>query len=507
MATSTKRRRGRAIVTGLVCLALAGGAAYVIAVRKPKTSSTVEEPSIFKTATVSQGDLTTTERIDGVVQLSATLPVLHRIEGQTSSTTSTSASANSNSTANANANASTTASSQPAGPSGASSALLAADCATPSTAAATVPPDTTTPATVDTTPVDTTVTESPTTTTSPVVDTTPAPTTTTPAASCDTTTTSAPATTETTVPAGGRGRTGAGGGGFTGGGATRGGSGSSSSSTASNVRVTQTITSITTPNTPVSFGDVLYTVDGQPVVALQGALPAWRSLSTASADGADVAQLEAGLVALGYDPQQKVTVDDHFDSATRTMVKAWQKGLGIEQTGTVPLGSVVFIPAATTVSTVDQSVGDTVGDGDTVMTLATSTQQVLVDVPAGDEAAVVPGLQVGIGDVQGTVSRLQSADQNGSVAVEAVITPSTEIKNADNGSSVKVTLTLTHDSGVLIVPAEAIVSRLDGTYAVEVKAPDGTTAYQTVEMLGVSGANVAIRGADVSEGTVVLLPA
>jgi len=271
--------------------------------------------------------------------------------------------------------------------------------------------------------------------------------------------------------------------------------------------VTQTITSITTPNTPVSFGDVLYTVDGQPVVAIQGALPAWRSLSTASADGADVAQLEAGLVALGYDPQQKVTVDDHFDSATRTMVKAWQKGLGIEQTGTVPLGSVVFIPAATTVSTVDQSVGDTVGDGDTVMTLATSTQQVLVDVPAGDEAAVVPGLQVGIGDVQGTVSRLQSADQNGSVAVEAVITPSTEIKNADNGSSVKVTLTLTHDSGVLIVPAEAIVSRLDGTYAVEVKAPDGTTAYQTVEMLGVSGANVAIRGADVSEGTVVLLPA
>ena len=507
MATSTKRRRGRAIVTGLVCLALAGGAAYAIAARKPKTSSTVEEPSIFKTATVSQGDLTTTERIDGVVQLSATLPVLHRIEGQTSSTTSTStsASANSKSNANANANASTTASSQPAGPSGASSALLAADCATPSTAAATVPPDTTTPATVDTTPVDTTVTESPTTTTSPVVDTTPAPTTTTPAASCDTTTTSAPATTETTVPAGGRGRTGAGG--FTGGGATRGGSGSSSSSNASNVRVTQTITSITTPNTPVSFGDVLYTVDGQPVVALQGALPAWRSLSTASADGADVAQLEAGLVALGYDPQQKVTVDDHFDSATRTMVKAWQKGLGIEQTGTVPLGSVVFIPAATTVSTVDQSVGDTVGDGDTVMTLATSTQQVLVDVPAGDEAAVVPGLQVGIGDVQGTVSRLQSADQNGSVAVEAVITPSTEIKNADNGSSVKVTLTLTHDSGVLIVPAEAIVSRLDGTYAVEVKAPDGTTAYQTVEMLGVSGANVAIRGADVSEGTVVLLPA
>jgi hypothetical protein len=202
-----------------------------------------------------------------------------------------------------------------------------------------------------------------------------------------------------------------------------------------------------------------------------------------------------------------VTVDDHFDSATRTMVKAWQRGLGIEQTGTVPLGSVVFLPAATTVRTVDQSVGDTVGDGDTVLTLATSTQQVLVDVPSGDEALVVPGLTVGIGDVHGTVSRLRSADQNGTVVVEAVITPSAEIANATNGTSVKVTLTLKNDAGVLIVPAEAVVSRLDGTYAVEVKSPNGTTAWQTVEMLGVSGANVAIRGADVSEGTVVLLPA
>ena len=189
------------------------------------------------------------------------------------------------------------------------------------------------------------------------------------------------------------------------------------------------------------------------------------------------------------------------------MVKAWQRGLGIEQTGTVPLGSVVFLPAATTVRTVDQSVGDTVGDGDTVLTLATSTQQVLVDVPSGDEALVVPGLTVGIGDVHGTVSRLRSADQNGTVVVEAVITPSAEIANATNGTSVKVTLTLKNDAGVLIVPAEAVVSRLDGTYAVEVKSPNGTTAWQTVEMLGVSGANVAIRGADVSEGTVVLLPA
>jgi peptidoglycan hydrolase-like protein with peptidoglycan-binding domain len=252
---------------------------------------------------------------------------------------------------------------------------------------------------------------------------------------------------------------------------------------------------------------VLYTVDGAPVVALVGALPAWRSLSTSSTDGADVAQLETSLVALGYDPGLKVVVDNHFDSATRTMVKAWQTGLGIEATGTVKLGSVAFLPASTTVSTVDRVVGDTVGDGDTVMTLATPTQQVLVDVPSGDEAEVVPGLAVGIGDVQGTVSRLQSADRNGAVVVEAVITPATSIANATNGSAVKVTLTLQNDVGVLIAPAEALVSRLDGTYAVQVKTSDGATKWLTVELLGVSGANIAISGDGLSEGTVLLLPA
>lgn len=101
--------------------------------------------------------------------------------------------------------------------------------------------------------------------------------------------------------------------------------------------------------------------------------------------------MEAALVALGYDPALKVTVDNHFDSATRTTVKAWQQGLGVEVTGTVKLGSVVFLPTSTTVSTVARAVGDTVGDGDTVLTLSTPTQQVLVDVPAGDESQVIPG--------------------------------------------------------------------------------------------------------------------
>jgi len=63
---------------------------------------------------------------------------------------------------------------------------------------------------------------------------------------------------------------------------------------------------------------------------------------------------------------------------------------------------------------------------------------------------------------------------------------------------VKVTLTLQNDAGVLIVPAETLVSRLDGTYAVQAQTSDGSTSWLTVELLGVSGGNIAIRGDGVS---------
>jgi hypothetical protein len=490
-----KHRRGRTIATSGICLVLAGGAAVAIAMRNPTTKSTIAAPSIFKTAAVSTGNLTTTERIDGTVELSSTLPVLHRIDGQTSSSTTPTASTTATTTAPQTSN--------PASNPSALSSTLLSDCTT--TVEPTTGPEPTTTQPLDTTPLgsaplDTTLSTTP-------IDTSPAQTTTTiaapPVEPCDTTTTVASPDTTAASAGGGGVRTGGGGGS----GASRPASPGTGSSGASSGRVTQTVTSIIAVNTAIQQGDVLYTVDGAPVVALDGALPAWRTMSVSSTDGADIAQLEASLVALGYDRGLKVRVDNHFDSATRTMVKAWQLGLGVEATGTVILGTVVFLPSSTTVGAVNQTVGAKVGDGDTVLTLSAAAQDVVIDVPAGDEAQVVPGLAVAIGNVEGTVSRLRSADRNGSVVVQAVIAPSSPIENATGGSTVKVTLTLQNDAGVLIVPAETLVSRLDGTYAVQAQTSDGSTSWLTVELLGVSGGNIAIRGDGVSEGTVLLLPA
>ena len=499
MSKFPKRKRGRRVIASILLIVAVATVAAVVWRRQP-AATVAQAASIFKSATVTTGDMTTTERIDGTVELSSTLTVLHRIEGQTS-TTSTEA-APSSSTQATDSSPSDLSSSLVS----TASASLVDDCTTTDPAATTEPvavapaepvavattePTTTDPVSPDATPD-----------TAPVATTTPTPSSTVPAEpTCTTTPSTTPAAPNGAAPTGALPSGSAGGlGGGLGGGSVGGGP-------SVTTEVTQTITSIVAVNAQPRSGDVLYTVDGSPVIALDGTLPAWRSMSTASDDGADIAQLESALVALGYDPEAKVTVDNEFDSATRSMVKLWQEGLGVEETGEVELGSIVFLPSATTVTAVEQEVGDSVGEGDAVLQLAASTQEVVIEVPDDDQALVVPGLAVMIGDLQGNVAELRSADSDGSVVVEAVIIPASEIEGATNGSTVTVTLTLEDAKSVLLVPAEALVSRIDGTYAVQLETTaDEATKWLTVEVIGVTGSSVAIRADGLTEGTAVLLP-
>jgi len=256
----------------------------------------------------------------------------------------------------------------------------------------------------------------------------------------------------------------------------------------------------------VGMGTVLYSVESSPVVALAGSLPAWRTLDTSSDDGFDILQLEMDLTALGYDPDGTMTIDTEFDSDTKAVVKAWQEGYGMEVTGSVALGSVVFVNGETTVAGVDVAVGDEVGDGDSILSLSAASQQVVIDVPDGAEAYLVPGLVVNVGSGEGTVTLLRSVERDGSVVVQAVITPTAPIEGTDNGATIKVTVTTTSMDGVLLVPAEALVSRLDGSYALQVVQADGSAKFVDVELLGVSGSNVGVRGDGLAAGDEVLQP-
>ena len=520
----------------VVVLAAAVTAGYLAT--RPNATTPVVAASIFKTATVEEGTLGTSESLDGSVVLSAVTSVLHRIEGQTSSSgTTPSASSGAPTAVGVTAAGVTSGAATPAPASAEAVAATAAavdDCdtspsttvpaasgstpttevvptgSTPSgsTPSGSVPsgqpgqPPGTAPATTPPTTSATTTTTTTTATTSPAgtAPTGSAPTTPTTPGDCTTATTT-PTPTGGAVPPGGAVPTGGAPTSRSGGTGTS-GTGTSGTST----RVTQVVTSVIADGSDVTMGTVLYSVESSPVVALPGSLPAWRTLDTSSEDGIDVLQLEMDLTALGYDPDSRMTIDTEFDSDTKAVVKAWQAGYGMEVTGSVALGSVVFVGGETTVAGVAVAVGDEVGDGDSILSLSAASQQVVIDVPDGAEAYMVPGLSVKVGSGDGTVTLLRSLERDGSVVVQAVITPAAAIEGADNGSSVKVTVTTTSLDGVLLVPTEALVSRLDGSYAVQVVADDGTSTFVDVELLGVSGSAAGVRGEGLTAGSEVLQP-
>ncbi len=105
-------------------------------------------------------------------------------------------------------------------------------------------------------------------------------------------------------------------------------------------------------------GGTLFRIDDQPVVLMYGTLPAYRTLKIGVSDGPDIAELNANLVALGFDPDGAITNSDEFSEATAEAVRRWQSHEGLPETGKVELGRVVFAPGARRVTAVHVSLGE-----------------------------------------------------------------------------------------------------------------------------------------------------
>ncbi len=153
------------------------------------------------------------------------------------------------------------------------------------------------------------------------------------------------------------------------------------------------VTDVVAAGETIEQGDVLYYVNGEPVVVMYGDVPAYRTLRDLSDNmtGADVLQLEEALVALGYDPDLLASVDEEFTDYTETLVERWQEDLGVEETGQVSLGDVIFIPAASEVLAVNVAVGDSVNAGQPIATITTG------DPLAGDDVLQLEGALVALG--------------------------------------------------------------------------------------------------------------
>ncbi len=268
-----------------------------------------------------------------------------------------------------------------------------------------------------------------------------------------------------------------------------------------------TVTAIAEEGIEIQSGDVLYRVDEVPTVALLGDTPAWRTMQVDDS-GPDVLQLETALVDLGYDPDGSLTVDGTYTSYTATLVAQWQADLGVDETGKVDHGSVVFVGPDTVVGTSLAVLGESV-PAEGVLRLRRSDRSVTMEVALADVSTLEVGdvltaqlpdrstFEIVVSDLSPFESGvwLMTAEplDLDPVAVSADEAPVT----ASWSRSIK--------DGAIVVPAGAI-RRLDsGAYAVEVQTGVDETEFVAVEIGEQSGSLVEIISS-LTPGVTVVSP-
>jgi peptidoglycan hydrolase-like protein with peptidoglycan-binding domain len=162
--------------------------------------------------------------------------------------------------------------------------------------------------------------------------------------------------------------------------------------TTTTISASNTVTRLSPEGTTINRGDVLYTVDNQPRVLFYGSIPAWRDLSAGvSPTGADVEELQANLVTLGYDPDHRITIDGTFGDATTQAVVRWQQDHGSVPNGVVSLGQIVFLAGPVRIATNHVDLGTIARAGTAVTDVTVIRTVVTVNAPAaGTVTAAAP---------------------------------------------------------------------------------------------------------------------
>lgn len=132
-----------------------------------------------------------------------------------------------------------------------------------------------------------------------------------------------------------------------------------------------TVTAVPEEGTLVTQGDVLFEIDDEPVVLLYGDVPFYRALFDASEDltGRDIAQLEEALTELGLN-DGVATVDDVFTGATENLVELFEAEYGLEENGRIDAGEIVFLPGPVEIVEVSIDVGAAVTPGRVALVIA-----------------------------------------------------------------------------------------------------------------------------------------
>jgi hypothetical protein len=244
-------------------------------------------------------------------------------------------------------------------------------------------------------------------------------------------------------------------------------------------------TALPAPGQLINDGDVIYQVDGSPVILLYGSTPAYRTLCE-YLRGPDVAQLNAALVALGYVSGSKLDPSsNYFNWWTLQGVEKLQQRLGVSPSGSLALGTVAFLPTAIRITSLQPVLGSPAGPGATVATATSAGRRVVVNLDASQQSTVKVGDQVTItlpngkttpGTVAsvGTVATTPTGQGGGTPTVEVDINPMDQAATGTlDAAPVSVLITTASAPNVLAVPVTALLATADGGYQLEVVTSAG----------------------------------
>jgi peptidoglycan hydrolase-like protein with peptidoglycan-binding domain len=254
-----------------------------------------------------------------------------------------------------------------------------------------------------------------------------------------------------------------------------------------------TVTWAPTVGSVVKEGQPLYRLDADPVLRLDGAVPAWRDLGPTVTSGRDVLQLERALSDLGYADDLDMEVNGDWTWVTTIAVERWQRDHGLEEDGQLPLGRVVFTDGDVRVAAVPVEEGAPVEPGTVVLLVSDTERTVTVSVDPTQQALAPVREAVELEFPDGTTARGRirevehvAGDETTAESLDVTIEvagPKADRKAVArqlDGTSVQVGFAHTVAKDVLAVPVTALVALVDGGYGVEKVGADGSRSYVAV---------------------------
>jgi peptidoglycan hydrolase-like protein with peptidoglycan-binding domain len=282
-----------------------------------------------------------------------------------------------------------------------------------------------------------------------------------------------------------------------------------------------TVTALRQPGSVVERGEALYWLDGRPVTLMYGNVPMWRRLDRSSKGGRDIRELERNLVALGYDPDGDIEIDNEWDSGTTAAVKRWQEDKGQPKTGAVELGQIAFLPGARRIGQLKTTPGALLQPGAEVMDTSSTRRMVAVDLDADKQSLVKEGDKVEVelpdgSTVDGRIATVgktaeseedpETGEQTDPTIPLEISLPSGVKTGGLDEAPVGVGLQKERAENVLTVPVSALLALAEGGFAVEVVDAGGSTHLVRVEPGLYADGIVEISGQGIRKGMRVVVP-